>query len=485
MKLGVADHHPGGEFLDGALVAAAGGEGITFIALRAPLVEVPTIVDAWPVAPLVSWASSSLTIAGVGVARELRGTGADRWSELVDGTRGVRSHGAIIEGVDEPTLVPVEALGIARPRFLGGAAFSPGAADRAPWTGFGDAWFGLPRWTYVRDGAAAWLVLAVDEHEAAEAERWRAELAIHRRAFANTISQAQPAVIERARASAELWRAQVEAITTAITAGTCSKIVAARTCCVTLAGAVRAAELLAALDARHADCVRVLVRPPGGGTLVAATPERLVRRDGSLVLCDALAGTVRHDGGDRDPAAALLASTKDRREHDLVVEAIRAALESTGASVEAPAVPVVRVLRHVLHLHTPFRATASEPRHVLELVARLHPTPAVGGTPTDVAVDWIGAHEPVARGWYASPVGWFDLDGNGELAVAIRSGVLVGNRAHLWAGAGIVAGSDPDRELAETELKLRAMLGALAPEVLHRAAPDGERPSAAQGGVAR
>ena len=73
----------------------------------------------------------------------------------------------------------------------------------------------------------------------------------------------------------------------------------------------------------------------------------------------------------------------------------------------------------------------------------------------------IAHHEPVARGWYASPIGWFDLDGNGELAVAIRSGVLVGNRAHLWAGAGIVAGSDPERELAETELKLRAMLGAL------------------------
>jgi salicylate biosynthesis isochorismate synthase/menaquinone-specific isochorismate synthase len=74
---------------------------------------------------------------------------------------------------------------------------------------------------------------------------------------------------------------------------------------------------------------------------------------------------------------------------------------------------------------------------------------------------WIGVHEPVPRGWYASPIGWFDLDGDGELAVAIRSGVLVGQRAHLWAGAGIVAGSDPDRELAETDLKLRAMLGAL------------------------
>ena len=115
----------------------------------------------------------------------------------------------------------------------------------------------------------------------------------------------------------------------------------------------------------------------------------------------------------------------------------------------------------MLHLHTPIRATLRRPRHVLELAARLHPTPAMGGTPTDFAVDWIVAHEPQPRGWYSAPVGWFDLDGNGELAVAIRGGVLVGSRAHLYAGSGIVAGSDPERELAETDVKLQAMLGAL------------------------
>ena len=86
---------------------------------------------------------------------------------------------------------------------------------------------------------------------------------------------------------------------------------------------------------------------------------------------------------------------------------------------------------------------------------------SANSTPTKIATDWIAAREVAPRGWYASPVGWFDLEGNGELAVAIRSGLLAGERAHLWAGAGIVAGSDPDRELAETDLKLRAMLGAL------------------------
>jgi isochorismate synthase len=441
---------------------------LTFIAVPAPIASAAAIIDAFRDQPRVAWTSGELTLVGIGCARELRGAGVDRWAEIVRAARGLAVAGAVICG--EPAAL--SALGDARPRLIGGAAFAPGAADRAPWSGFGDAWFVLPRWTYVRDGARAHLVLAVDAHDAGHATRWHDELARHHAAFAVRTGRsqpAQPALVELQRAGADQWRDQVVAITDAIAAGACSKIVAARTATIALAGAVRAADLLAALDHRHGDCVRVLVQPPNAGALIAATPERLVRRDGELVWCDALAGTralppepsaAARDRIAGEAGAELLASAKDRREHDLVVEAIHAALAEC-AEVEVPVVPEVRVLRHVVHLHTAFRARLREPRHVLELAARLHPTPAVGGTPRAIAVDWIRSREPVARGWYAAPVGWFDLDGNGELAVAIRSGVLVGNRAHLWAGAGIVAGSDPDRELAETELKLRAMLGAL------------------------
>jgi isochorismate synthase EntC len=98
---------------------------------------------------------------------------------------------------------------------------------------------------------------------------------------------------------------------------------------------------------------------------------------------------------------------------------------------------------------------------VLDLVDALHPTPAVGGVPTASALDWIATHEPAPRGWYAGPVGWFDAAGDGEFAVALRSGLLVGNRAYVYAGAGIVAESDADAEYAETDLKQRALLGAL------------------------
>ena len=442
---------------------------LAFYAFSTRPMTAAAIAAAFPDEPLVTWTSNDLVIAGVGVARELRGTGAARWRQIIEASQ-LPAPTVVIDGVASS----LDALGFARPRFLGGAAFAPGAADRAPWQGFGDAWFVLPRWTYVAQGGRAMLVLATD---AVDPVRMQGELA---RMRCTAASSSQPPLVELQPAGAEEWRTQVTDITNAIARGEHAKVVAARTCSVALAGTVDAAALLAALDERHADCVRVLVRPPNAGTLVAATPERLVRRDGMVVECDALAGTISIGdapaGGDtrnREHAPAdtraiadnarerLLSSTKDRREHALVVDAIRGALEAVGAHVDAPATPDVRALRHVLHLHTPFRATLAEPRHVLELVARLHPTPAVGGTPTTAAIEWIQTHEPIARGWYSSPVGWFDLDGNGEFAVAIRSGVLAGNRAHLYAGAGIVAGSDPDRELAETDAKFRAMLGAL------------------------
>jgi isochorismate synthase len=478
---------PDWSWLDAGLAIAQRSDGFTFIALPAPVLPAAAIADEFRDQPLAAWTSAELTVVGVGVARELRGAGRARWAQVIAGahaiatatpdpgdeprdtmpTLGKEAHRAVIAGVVAPTAW----LGFARPRFLGGAAFAPGAADHAPWRGFGDAWFALPRWTYVHDGTRAFLVLAVDATDAQRAATWRDELAIFRAALAGgpiarsgslaVIDKRQPSLVELAPAPAAEWTRQVTEITDAIARGEHAKVVAARTCLVRLAGPVRTAGLLAALDERHGDCVRVMIKPPGAAALVAASPERLVRRDGDIVLCDALAGSVANSGDVARATAALRASTKDRREHDLVVHAIRGALEDAGAKVEAPTEPAVRTLRHVLHLHTPFRAELRTPRHVLELAARLHPTPAVGGTPQAVATEWIRTHEPAPRGWYASPVGWFDLEGNGELAVALRSGVIDGNRAHLWAGAGIVAGSDPGRELAETEVKLRAMLNAL------------------------
>jgi isochorismate synthase len=452
-------------WLDAGLAAARRGDGLTWIAVPAPVADAAALLAAWPTGPAVAWtAPSGEVVVGIGAARTLRGHGAARWAEVVAGATalGATAGRAVVAG-ELGEIASLARTPLARPRLLGGAAFAPGTADAAPWTGFGDAWFMLPRWTYAHDGARATLVLVVDAGEAADGARWHAELEQHRAALASRslAPRPQPTATEIWRDAPAAWRAQLDDIRAAISAGRCSKIVAARTGVVTFGAALRPADVLAGLDARQAECVRVVVRPGDGGALVAATPERLVRRDGATILCDALAGSIARAGDDDAAAGLLRASAKDRREHDLVVHEITAALGELGATVAPTAAPGIRALRHVLHLHTPIRATLGAPRHVLELAARLHPTPAVGGTPTAEALAWIAAHEPTPRGWYAAPVGWFDLAGDGELAVAIRSGLLVDRRAHLWAGAGIVAGSDPEHELAETEVKLRAMLGAL------------------------
>ncbi len=429
------------QLLDAGLAIARTSAGITCIALPVPIGASAAIIAAWRSAPLTAWSTSEQAYVGIGIARELRGEGPDRFAQIVAAAK----HIDVTSTVGHCTWVP---------RLFGGAAFTPGGADQTPWTGFGDAWFALPRWTY----GGGWLVLAVDAREAKLDARWHDELAAFRTAIANGfVSRPQPQLLKIEPGDTESYRAYVRAITDAIARGECEKVVAARHAVVTLAGEARDADLFDELDARHPESVRVLVRPPNAGTLVAATPERLVRIEGRKVSCDALAGSIARGP---DDAATLLASAKDRNEHALVVNAIVSTLQGMHADVTAASAPGIRTLRQIVHLHTPITATLPVKKHVLEVAAALHPTPAIGGTPRTVATRWISERE-AARGWYASPVGWFDLEGNGELVVAIRSGVVEGDHAYLYAGSGIVAGSDPDRELVETDVKLGTMLGAL------------------------
>ena len=478
---------------------------LSFIAYPAPVVAASALVAAFRSSALVAWSSPPARVGarcprvlvGIGVAAEARGHGDTRWRDVIAASRG------LLENADVIDMAAIDNEQLARPRLLGGLAFAPGAADAAPWSGFGDAWFMLPRWTYIHDGTRGVLLFARRGNERVPAD----ELADLRVALAMPFtSRPQPPLTAIDHGDRDAWRTQVRAITDAIARGEYTKIVAARSAVVSLAGEARAADMLAELDARHPETARVLVRPSAvAGSFIAASPERLVRFYAGKASVDALAGShartnekagtasvdtfagsharaharanensaadsrthgyggqttleVREDNDARE----LLASGKDRREHAIVVDAIVSALREQGGDVRFPDVPAIRTLRHVLHLHTPITADFGAVRkHVLELAEALHPTPAVGGTPTRASMTWIAEREQTPRGWYSSPVGWFDSDGNGELAVAIRSGVLAGDRAHLWAGAGIVAGSDPDRELAETELKLRAMLGAL------------------------
>ena len=260
--------------------------------------------------------------------------------------------------------------------------------------------------------------------------------------------------------SLETWRAGVLAALEAIGSGRLDKVVLAREAVVEADGPFPRAELL-----------RRLQRRPGGSTFlyasdgfVGASPELLVRRRGRVATSRPMAGTVpRGDspGAEADGLARLTGSPKEAVEHRLVVDAVAEGLAKVADRVEVGRPEVVR-LATVAHLATEITADLTGPLPTaLELAGLLHPTPAVGGSPKDAALAAIAALEPFDRGRYAGPVGWVDRAGDGEWAVALRCATLDGRRAHLIAGAGIVPGSDPDAEWAETEHKLRAMLEVL------------------------
>jgi isochorismate synthase len=247
----------------------------------------------------------------------------------------------------------------------------------------------------------------------------------------------------------------VQDIVERIGRGEFEKVVIARRSTLSFEGAVDATAVLADLAETSEHCTRFAFRV-GDVSFVGATPERLIRKSGVSIDTEALAGS-----SDGARGAELMRSPKEREEHDLVVREIVRALSPLCVTVTRPPAPELRVLRHLLHLTTPIRGRLARAMHVLELVQRLHPTPAVGGVPGADAVRFITEHEPAPRGWYASPIGWFDASGDGEFAVGLRSGALVGDRAYLYAGGGIVKDSDPASEYDETRLKLATLSAAL------------------------
>ena len=433
---------------DGLAAAARAAESaLVVIALPAPCAPAAGLWRADAGADAIAWEprDGDEAEAGLGAAAEVTAEGANRFAEAA--RRGAALLARAVPVGDGPA-----------PRLFGGLAFAA-KGDRATGAGFGDAWFVWPRWRYARRGATAWLELTVSPAEASDGERWHAEHAAVLAALAAPLAAPRAEVVATHEPAVAAWTAYVDEFRAAIARGEVRKVVAARTRELELAAAVDPAAVLTELGRRHADCTRFGVRR-GGVAFVGASPERLIRRAGRAIDAEALAGSIARGGDDAAVRARLLGSAKDRDEHELVVRAIEDVLAPRCLELTVPATPAVRALRHVLHLHSPIRGLLRRPEHVLALAGALHPTPAVGGTPTAAAVACIAAREP-DRGWYAAPVGWFDATGDGELAVAIRAGLIAGRTAALHAGAGIVRDSDATAELAETEVKLRALSGAL------------------------
>jgi salicylate biosynthesis isochorismate synthase/menaquinone-specific isochorismate synthase len=345
--------------------------------------------------------------------------------------------------------------------FVGGFAFAPRGGRSPEWESFTPAQMVLPEISFARlGGRAALTVTAVGDPASALGrldDLGAASMPLidpDPAARPRVVSEAPPAHFE------EAVRRAVERID----AGELEKIVLARIVRVHAGHAHDPGALFGALREVFPSCYSFCVGTPEAA-FVGASPELLVRRDGARAQTVALAGTTRRSA---DPAVddhlgeQLLTSAKNRAEQAIVARRIERTLEPVSVWVTVADRPALVKVHNVQHLGTPIRAQLAEPLPVLELAGRLHPTPAVGGEPGDEAARLIPALEGIDRGWYAGAVGWTDLEEDGELCVAIRCALVRDEVAHLFAGNGIVADSDPAEELAETETKLQALLPLLA-----------------------
>ncbi len=400
-------------------------------------------------------------IAALGVAHEVVSRGHGRFGDAVAACSRV-SRGRL---ADEPPGLPAGA----GPVWVGGFSFAVDGGAAPQWSTFPPALLVMPELAVHRSDGRAFLTLCALAGPAVDhgsiLGRLRARLGALRD---DSLPLADPHPTGEVRiASAsppERFERSVERAVELIRAGELDKVVLAREVVVEAPRAHDAAALYGALREQFPSCFCVCCGSSDAAFL-AASPELLVRRGGAGATTVALAGSTRRSA---DPSVddhlgeQLLRSVKDRAEHEIVVRRIERALKPHSVWVEAAPEPGLVKVANIQHLATPIHAQLSEPRSAVELAGILHPTPAVGGEPRDRALKVITELEGLDRGWYAGPLGWMDAPEDGEFCVALRSALLRDRTAHLYAGCGIVAASEPAAELAETELKLEATLPLLA-----------------------
>jgi menaquinone-specific isochorismate synthase len=265
-------------------------------------------------------------------------------------------------------------------------------------------------------------------------------------------------------AEGDYFKASVCSALESIGVNQISKIVLASTIEVSSPTPFQQIDSLNNLRKFHPDCYIFSTSSGKGKNFIGASPERLIKIQNKELETDALAGSAprgKTAAEDAYFADGLLSSEKERREHQVVSNFIVNGLSNLGLNPQRLPLPCLLQLSNIQHLWTPIRAKVPGNVHPLEIVAELHPTPAVAGVPRNVAIEQIRRYENFDRCLYAAPLGWIDHRGNSEFIVGIRSALIDGCSARLYAGAGIVAGSDPDKELAEIQLKFQPLLKAL------------------------
>jgi salicylate biosynthesis isochorismate synthase/menaquinone-specific isochorismate synthase len=399
-------------------------------------------------------------LACLGSTHEAVSRGPGRFAEVAaEATRIMRGH---LDDTAEG--LPAGAGAV----WIGGFAFDDDGARSPVWASLPPALLVLPELSLLRVGGRTWLTVnaiaggvgpgAIERR----VERRLASLGDRPLPLLDPSPSGETTITSvTAPAAYEEW---VRAATARIRGGELDKVVLAREVAVEAPAAHDPAAIFGALREAFPSCFSFCVGTPEAAFL-GASPELLVRRRGAGVATVALAGSTRRSadpGVDDHLGEQLLRSEKDRHEQAIVARRIERKLAPRSVWVEAEAEPGLVKVANIQHLATPVHAQLADPISAVELAGLLHPTPAVGGEPDGAAQAVITELEGFDRGWYAGPVGWMDAAEDGEFCVALRSALLRDRTAHLIAGAGIVADSNPAAELAETELKLEALVPLLA-----------------------
>lgn len=405
-------------------------------------------------------ARGGAALGGLGCVRALEAGGPARFERVAADWRTLLA-GAAADLDGPPGTGPVA---------VGGFAFAPQGSTVPHWSGFSAASLHVPEAVLARRDGAVHLTLCAlatpDDIAGDVAARLDRRLRSLRVAPLPLLDPWPAGGAPRVASTMppEHYEAAVARAVERIRAGELEKIVLAREVAVHAPAPHDVPAIHGILREAFPECF-VFAVGRGGAAFVAASPELLLRRDGLRASTLALAGSARRSA---DPAVddhlgeQLLGSDKDRQEQAIVARRIERALRPHAVWVTAAPEPVVVKMANIQHLATPIRAQLASPRSAVELAGLLHPTPAVGGEPFSVAAPLIPALEGFDRGWYAGPVGWTDSSEDGEFCVALRSALLDGPVARCFAGVGVVADSDPAAELAETEVKLQALLPVLA-----------------------
>ena len=357
------------------------------------------------------------------------------------------------------------------PRMIGGFSFNEFEGRDLTWSSFPRSLFLLPECLATLTDDGAWLTISklIMPSDALEisSKDFMSTISYYKNRLPVTLPPISRVAVDKYRdvPNKDEYDQTIFSILSKIKPGQMEKVVISRSHHVKVGKDFQVVSAMQVLRNAYPKCITFCFSFPGKGIFFGSTPERLVRLKNGFVQTEALAGTIGRGNNmeeDRMLGESLLDSHKEREEHRLVLDQILRKLKPMVNNINHSSIPQIMKLKNVQHLQTPISGDLYQDANILDLIAHLHPTSAVAGTPTREAMEIITTMETHDRGWYSGPIGWLDSKGDGEFYVALRSALVKDGEAHVFAGGGIVSESHPEKEWEETELKLQPIISALS-----------------------